>query len=111
QGLRVKRPGCDGAECAQADCAGRVGGGVEKVSGGDGVAAGVGEVTRAHLCRGEVNKREEAATAGGRGELIERGGECGLGCLVVAGLEVNVAGGRNSQDLWIGVSCGVLFTS
>jgi hypothetical protein len=49
---------------------------VEKVSSGDGVAAGVGEVTRAHLCRGEVNKREDAATAGGRGELIERGGEC-----------------------------------
>lgn len=64
QGLRVKRPDCDGAKCAQTDCAGHVSGAVEKVGGGDGVAAGVGEITRAQLCCGEGNEREDAATAG-----------------------------------------------
>jgi hypothetical protein len=94
QGLRVERPGCGSAEGAQADGAGGVGGAVEKVSGGDGVAAGVGEIACAQLCCGEVDEGEDAATAGGRWELVECGGECGLGCIVVAGLEMYVAGGR-----------------
>ena len=74
QSLRVKKAGCGDAECAQAVCAGGVGGGVEEVGGGDGVAAGVGEIARAHLCCGEVNEREDAAPAGGRWELVECGG-------------------------------------
>jgi hypothetical protein len=65
---------------------------VEEVSGGDGVAAGVGDIARAQLRHGEISQREDAGTAGGRGQLIERGGECGLGGTVVDGLEVNVAG-------------------
>jgi hypothetical protein len=70
-----------------------VGGVVEEVSGGDGVAAGVGEIARARICHGEISQREDAGTAGGRGQLIERGGGCGSDGTVVAGLEVNVAGG------------------
>ena len=66
---------------------------MDEVDSGEGVAAGVGEITRAHFCRGEVNEREDAATAGVRWELIECGGECGSCCIVVAGVEVNVAGG------------------
>jgi hypothetical protein len=36
-------------KCAQADCAGRVGGAVEEIGGGDGVAASLSEITRATL--------------------------------------------------------------
>ena len=67
---------------------------MEEVGGGDGVSAGVGEITRAQFCCSEVDECEDAATAGGRWELVECGGECGSCCIVVAGLEVNVAGER-----------------
>lgn len=73
EGLRVEGAGCDGAECVWADGADGVGGGVEEVGGGEGVAAGVGEITRAQFCCGEVDEGEDAATAGGRWELVERG--------------------------------------
>jgi hypothetical protein len=70
QGLRVERPGCGSAEGAQADSASDVGGAVEKVSGGYGMTAGVGEIAGAQLRRGKVNEREDADPAGGGGKLI-----------------------------------------
>jgi hypothetical protein len=47
QVLSVEWAGCGGAEGAQAGGTGGVGGAVKEVSGGDGVAAGVGEIARA----------------------------------------------------------------
>ncbi len=47
---------------------------MEKVSGGYGMTAGVGEIARSQLRRGEVNKCEDADTAsrGGRWEMLPK---------------------------------------
>ena len=91
QGSGADGAGGGGAEGAEAGGAGGVGGAVEEVSGGDGVAAGVGEIAHVQLRRGEIDEYEDAGAAGGGWELVERCGESGLGCGVVAGLEVSVA--------------------
>jgi hypothetical protein len=65
---------------------------MEQVSGGDGVAARVGEITRAQLRHSEVSKREDASATVGARKLIQRGGKRNPGRNVVAGFEVNMAG-------------------
>ena len=85
--------GCGGTERAQTGGAGGVRSAVEEVSGAEGMVAGVGEMARPQLGRGEIDQDEDALTAGGGRELVERGGERGAGCGVVTGLEVDVAGG------------------
>ena len=92
QGARADRAGCGGAERAQAGCAGGVRAALEEVSGGGGVAARLRDIARVQLGHGEINKRENPVPAGGGRQVLQRGGQRGPGCGVVAGLEVNMAG-------------------
>jgi hypothetical protein len=94
QGARADRAGCGSAEGAQAGGAGGVGGVVEEVGGGGGVAAGVGEIARVQLRRGEIGQRDDAGAAGSGRELVKCGDERGPGRGVVTGSEVNMAGRR-----------------
>ncbi len=59
---------------------------MEQLGGAEGMAAGVGEMARAQLGHGEIDQDEDALTAQGGWELVERGGECGPGCSEVTGL-------------------------
>jgi hypothetical protein len=64
---------------------------VEEVSGSDGMAAGVKEVTRMQFSRGEIGQYEDAGSAGGGRELVKCGGERCASFDVMTGLEVSVA--------------------